>query len=218
MTDQRLAELLEHLDETGPDGNSTVLAQFAAKVSGYQNEIEALRAELTEASNSITAMETRTAGMEAQLKDRESLRADLVYEAQDAAVRAAMSGSTGGAAGMLRHVEECRQKLNDFDAHFKGDQVRLDRHKISVDTKRAIIRQNRDLIALRLNTVSSLLDRVAAQRPVHADPPVPAGGAARKRARPAVTGQPVTPAVNTGALRTGVRPRLVRRIRVIRRR
>ncbi len=207
--DPRIEELMERLNDKGPDGAPTRAAQFAQKIKGYLFEIAELRAGLDQAAKDLTDMESRSASMESQMKERDSLRADLVYEAQDAAVRAAMSGSSGGAATLLKQVQEKRQKLADFDAHYSGEKTRYERLLASVSTKGTILRKNRDLIALRLNTISALLARTSQMEQEPGAAPVPAG-------MPAAHGQAAHPASGQAAL--AARPRRVRRIRVIRRR
>jgi chromosome segregation ATPase len=202
MEDPRIEELLEHLDETDADGRPTRMAQFAQKVQTYLDEITELRKELDAASRDVVDMESRVASMESQIKDKESLQADLLYEAQDAAVRAAMAGTAGGAAAMLKMVEEKRQRLADFEAHYSGEKTRLERLKVSVATKRSVIRKNRDLIALRINTITNLLDRASQLEPE-------LGAAPGAEPVHAQTGHPQSGMV--------VRPRRVRRIRIIRR-
>ncbi|GEM_PF-886173 len=160
MADPRIRELLEHMGKVGPDGQPTRLAQFAQKVEEYMVEIEGLRAGLEQSATEISEMEQRVASTETHVKERESVRMDLAYEVQDVAVRSAMAGTSAGAAGLLRQVEEKRAQLADFDKVHGGEKTRLERMKISLSTRRAVIRKDRDLIALRLNTIEALLRRV----------------------------------------------------------
>jgi chromosome segregation ATPase len=202
LQDARIEELLEHLIEKDAEGKPTRLAQFAAKVKAYMGEIEAMRRELDQASTQVTEMEARAAAMESQLKERMNLRADLVYESQDLAVRASMSGYAGDSGGMLKQVESKRRQIADFDAAHAGEQKRVNNLKISISTKRSVIRKNRDMIALRMNTIASLLERAGQPDPAAAQ------GASAGQGRPGgATGVAVVP-----------HARRVRRVRVIRRR
>ncbi len=208
MPEPRIAEILEHRKDIGPDGKPTRLAQYGQKIKAYLDEIESLRTQLSQASEEVTQMEARAASMETQLKGQENLRHDLVYDAQDAAVRASMSDTAGGAALMLRQVEERQARVDEFDKGFSGAKERVERVRLSIANKRSVIRKSRDVIALRMNTISSLLDRASATEP-------------ELGAAPAATPAPKAPGASASGQQGGAgspQARRPRRIRIIRRR
>ncbi len=152
--------------------------------------------------------------MNASLTDRKSLRDDLVYEAQDASVRAAMSGYAGDTGGLKKVVEEKRALISDFDKSHDAGVERVERLGVSLLAKRSIVRKNRELIAQRLNTIASLVDRApsAEDSGVAAVPAIASVAPAQQVAHvPA----PVPPGTAT---RVAQHPQRVRRVRIIRRR
>jgi hypothetical protein len=100
----------------------------------------------------------------------------------------------------------------DFDREHGSEETRFQRLKLSLAAKREVIRKNRDLIAQRINTVASLLDRAALLDPSMGAAPVLAATPAQAAAAPA--------AAHGAAPQAGgpARPRRVRRVRIVRRR
>ncbi len=219
MKDPRLDEVLERTKEVGTDGKPSVAAQFALKVEAYLADIESLRKDLNAATAEVSELETRLASMNSTIMERDGIRQDLVYEAQDLSVRSAMSGFAGDSGGLKRLVEEKRSMISDFDKSHESEVARFERVRASLTAKRALIKKNRDLIALRMNTVASLVDRASRE-------PVPASGV-----RPVVPAEVRTPAASspsgtvaaasansTGTKAAVARPQRMRRVRIIRRR
>jgi hypothetical protein len=123
-----------------------------------------------------------------------------------------MAGTAAGAAGLLKQVEEKRARLADFDKVHGGEKTRLERQKMSLSSLRSGIRKDRDLIALRLNTIEALLRRVDQEAGTKIQSPA---GPGARAVQPARVGGVVARANDAG--QPMARPRKVRRI-IIRRR
>ncbi|MDP6666926.1 MAG: hypothetical protein QF357_05955, partial [Dehalococcoidia bacterium] len=86
-----------------------------------------------------------------------------VSDAQDAAVRAAMSGSGGAGARLRKLAEDTRDRINQFDKDVDQDTNRLEQSRISLAAKQRAIRDARGMIVRRLNTMSSLAERAGVE-------------------------------------------------------
>lgn len=159
MNDPRVEEILEHLGATDPQGDPTELAMVAARVRDHMNAVEDLREELGEVESGIQEVENRAQVLAESLGERAKHRADLQYEAQDTAVRAALSGSSAGAAQLRRQAGQKRQNIAEFEKDFADDQKRLDHAKETLRSRQSRIKLIRDQIARRMNTMDTLLQR-----------------------------------------------------------
>lgn len=159
MNDPRIDEILEHIDATDSRGEPTELAMVARRVQEHIGAVDELRDELTEAESTISEVENRAQVLTESLAERAKHRADLQYEAQDTAVRAALSSSSSGSASLRKQATHKRQNIEEFEKDFAEDQKRLDHAKETLRSRQGRIKQIRDQIARRMNTVDMLLQR-----------------------------------------------------------
>ncbi|MDP7485716.1 MAG: hypothetical protein QF476_06670 [Dehalococcoidia bacterium] len=84
---------------------------------------------------------------------------DLVTEAQDAAVRAAMSGSGAGAARLRNMAQTTRDRIAEFSKDFDNEASRLVQARASLEARKRAVKDQYGMTVRRLNTMSSLTDR-----------------------------------------------------------
>ena len=126
MIDPRFKEVLEFIDERDEDGVPSIRAKLALKIQGYAQDVANLRKELADMEASIDGMQDTVHTLSFAIDEQAAHKIDLVTEAQDAAVRAAMSGSGGGSARLRRIAQATRDRIDEFQKDFDADQIRLD--------------------------------------------------------------------------------------------
>ena len=159
MIDPRFEEVLNFIEELDEDGVPTVRAKIALKIQAYAQDVDELRKELATIEAGIGDLQANVDAQEIALAEQTERKVDLVTEAQDAAVRAAMSGSGGGSARLRRIALATRERIAEFEKDFVEESNRLAQSRISLDAKKQAIKDQRDTIVRRLNTMSSLADR-----------------------------------------------------------
>jgi hypothetical protein len=197
--DPRIPALLERLKEVDPEGRPTQAAMLAQRVRGYLVEIQGLRKDLAHLATEINDMDGRASVLSERLNERGASEADLRYEAQDAAVRAAMAGSGSASASLHKRAAEHRRRVNEFEKDLQGDRERLAAVQSALKLKREAERSKRELIARRMNTIDALLNT--------AEDGLAGTGQQSATRRHAPAGQ-----------KSPERGRRVRRVRVVRRR
>ena len=163
MIDPRFEEVLEFIDERDEDGMPSVRAKIAIKIQAYAQDVDNLRKELSEIEEGVTELQVSVDAMEIAIEEQASHKVDLVTEAQDAAVRAAMSGSGAGAARLRKIAQTTRDRIDEFTKDFDEESNRLSQAKISLEAKKQAVKDKRDMIVRRLNTMSSLADRAGVE-------------------------------------------------------
>jgi hypothetical protein len=159
MIDPRFEEVLNFIEELDEDGVPTVRAKIAIKIQAYAQDVDNLRKELAQLEDGIGDLQATVDTQDIALAEQAERKVDLVTEAQDAAVRAAMSGSGGGSARLRKIALATRGRIAEFEKDFAEDSNRLAQSRISLDAKKQAIKDQRDTIVRRLNTMSSLADR-----------------------------------------------------------
>ena len=156
--DPRLAELLEHRGEVGPDGEPTRLAVMAEKARQRLGEAERLRAELGRATREAEELETRVA--DSMFAAGESSRHKKVLEDQlvDVRARAALSSSSGGGASFRRQYREKEKRLREYQRGTAEDGERFETMKQAARDKAREVKQLREAISRHLAMLGSLLD------------------------------------------------------------
>ena len=155
----RFEEVLNFIEELDEDGVPTVRAKIALKIQAYAQDVDDLRKELPTIESSIGDLQSTVDAEDIALAEQADRKVDLVTEAQDVAVRAAMSGSGGGSARLRKIALAIRGRIAEFEKDFAADSTRLAQSRISLDAKKQAIKDQRDTIVRRLNTMSSLADR-----------------------------------------------------------
>jgi chromosome segregation ATPase len=196
MNDPRVEQILEHIGKVDRQGNPTELALVAARVQAHISAVDELREELEQSEGGIMDVENRAQVLAESLGERSKHRADLQYDAQDTAVRAALSGSSAGAAQLRRQATRKRQNIAEFEKDFAEDQKRLEHAKDTLRSRQSRIKQIRDQIARRMNTVDTLLQRADVAWPAEA------GASARRNSG----ARPVRRAAPRPAARRATRP------------
>ena len=163
MIDPRFEEVLNFIEELDEDGVPTVRAKIAIKIQAYAQDVDNLRKELAHLEGGIGDLQATVDTQDISLAEQAERKVDLVTEAQDAAVRAAMSGSGGGSARLRKIALATRERIAEFEKDFVEDSNRLAQSRISLDAKKQAIKDQRDTIVLRLNTMSSLADRAGVE-------------------------------------------------------
>jgi chromosome segregation ATPase len=204
MIDPRFKEVLEFIDELDAEGVPTIRAKIAIKIQAYAQDVDDLRKELAILESDIGELKATVDAQDIALHEQASRKTDLVTEAQDAAVRAAMSGTGGGSARLRRQAQDTRDRIAEFTKDYEDDSTRLAQSKISLNSKNQAIKDQRDTIVRRLNTMSSLADRAGVEFGTEMMEPPPQARQAQR-----------APAARPGARVMHRRPR---RVRVVRRR
>ncbi len=163
MIDPRFQEVLEFIDERDDDGVPSVRAKIAIKIQAYAQDVDNLRIDLSDIEGEIGSLHVMVDSMTAALEEQANRKTDLVTEAQDAAVRAAMSGSGAGSAGLRKKALATRDRIAEFGKDYDKESTRLAQAKISLAAKSQAVKDQRDLIVRRLNTMSSLADRAGVE-------------------------------------------------------
>ena len=163
MIDPRFQEVLEFIDEGDGDGVPSVRAKIAIKIQAYAHDVDILRTELSVIESEIGNLHVTVDSMTAALEEQANRKTDLVTEAQDAAVRAAMSGSGAGSAGLRKKALATRDRIAEFVKDYDKESTRLAQAEISLAAKSQAVKDQRDLIVRRLNTMSSLADRAGVE-------------------------------------------------------
>jgi len=163
MLDPRFQELLEFIDERDEDGKPTVRAQIGLKIQGYSEDVERLRISLAELEEEVLELQSSVEAQAISIAEQESRRTDLITDAQDAAVRAAMSGSGGAAARLRRQAQSTRDRIDEFEKDFSEERTRLEQTELTLNAKKRAVKEQRDMIVRRLNTMSSLAVRAGVE-------------------------------------------------------
>lgn len=163
MIDPRFEEVLNFIEEVDEDGVPTVRAKIAHKIQAYAQDVDDLRKELATLEDSIGDLQAAVDSQDVALAEQSKRKIDLVNEAQDAAVRAAMSGSGGGSARLRKIALATRERIAEFEKDFAADSNRLAESQVSLDARKQAIKDQRGSIVRRLNTMSSLADRAGVE-------------------------------------------------------
>jgi chromosome segregation ATPase len=135
MIDPRFKEVLEFIDELDAEGVPTIRAKIAIKIQAYAQDVDDLRKELAILESDIGELKATVDAQDIALHEQASRKTDLVNEAQDAAVRAAMSGTGGGSARLRRQAQDTRDRIAEFTKDYEDDSTRLAQSKISLNSK-----------------------------------------------------------------------------------
>ena len=163
--DPRIDELLAHMDDVDEKGEPTLLALIARRVDSYEESIEKLREELEGYHGAVSSLETRAQNLAASISERDSIRVDLTSEAQEYAVRAAMSASSSRGAALRNEAEEKRTRLRQFEEEQSRDTRRLRETTRALEASSEKLTATRDQIARRMNIIDSLLQRAEIEWP-----------------------------------------------------
>jgi len=163
MIDPRFEEVLNFITELDEDGVPTVRAKIALKIQAYAQDVDDLRKELASLEDSVGDLQATVDAQDVALAEQTDRKVDLVTEAQDAAVRAAMSGSGGGSARLRKIALATRERIAEFEKDFAAESTRLSQSRISLDARKQAIKDQRGNIVRRLNTMSSLADRAGVE-------------------------------------------------------
>lgn len=159
MIDPRFREVLEFIEERDEDGAPSVRAKIAIKIQAYAQDVDDLRKDLLKIEQEVSELQVSVDAQSAALEEQLDRKTDLVTEAQDAAVRAAMSGSGAGSARLRRQAQDTRDRISEFGRDYDEEANRLAQLKITLEAKKQAVKDQRDAIVRRLNTMSSLADR-----------------------------------------------------------
>jgi chromosome segregation ATPase len=159
MIDPRFEEVLEFLDERDDDGAPSLRAKIAIKIQAYAQDVDNLRKELVIVEDGVGELQATVDAQAIALDEQASRKTDLVTEAQDAAVRAAMSVSGAGSARLRKLAQTTRDRIAEFNKDFEDETNRLAQAQVSLDSTKQQIKDQRGMIVRRLNTMSSLADR-----------------------------------------------------------
>jgi hypothetical protein len=163
MIDPRFEEVLNFITELDEDGVPTVRAKIAIKIQAYAQDVDDHRKELAELEDSVGDLQATVDSQDIALAEQTDRKIDLVTEAQDAAVRAAMSGSGGGSGRLRKIALATRERIAEFEKDFAAESNRLAQSRISLDARKQAIKDQRGNIVRRLNTMSSLADRAGVE-------------------------------------------------------
>jgi chromosome segregation ATPase len=163
MIDPRFEEIYEFVDERDDDGAPSVRAKIAIKIQAYAQDVDNLRKELAVIEDGVGELQATVDAQTIALDEQATRKTDLVTEAQDAAVRAAMSGSGAGSARLRKLAQSTRDRIAEFNNDFEDETNRLAQAQVSLDSTKQTIKDQRGMIVRRLNTMSSLADRAGAE-------------------------------------------------------
>ncbi|MBT3996315.1 MAG: hypothetical protein HOF01_11020 [Chloroflexi bacterium] len=163
MLDPRFQEVLEFIEERDDDGAPSVRAKIAIKIQAYAQDVDNLRKDLVAIEEEVGELQAVVESLSAALDEQTNRKTDLVTEAQDAAVRAAMSGSGAGSAGLRKKAQATRDRIAEFGKDYGEEANRLAQAKVSLAAKSQAVKDQRDMIVRRLNTMSSLADRAGVE-------------------------------------------------------
>ena len=166
MEDPRIAELLECIDDVDELGAPTKLALIAKRVQSYVDIVAKLREELASFHTEVESLETRAENLSQLIEDRKTLKSDISEMAQEAAVKAAFSMSSRGAA-LRKDAAEKHHNLQEFQGDFANDQKRLKEVMRALDSRRERLQETRDQIARRMNIIDALLQRAEIEWPAY---------------------------------------------------
>ncbi|NQW20521.1 MAG: hypothetical protein HQ477_07350 [Chloroflexi bacterium] len=184
MIDPRFQEVLEFIDERDGDGAPSVRAKIAIKIQAYAQDVDDQRKELATIEEEIGVLQATVDALTASLEEQSNRKADLVTEAQDAAVRAAMSGSGAGSAGLRKKAQATRDRIAEFSKDYESEANRLAQSKITLASKALAVIDQRGIIVRRLNTMSSLAERAGVEFGVELTAPSIQSQPLRQRRRP----------------------------------
>ena len=166
MEDPRISELLECIDDVDDDGNPTKLALIAKRVQGYVDIVTKLREDLIAYHKDVESLETRAENLQQLLQDRSTLKDDISEDAQQAAVKAAFSNSSRGAA-LRKDAAEKQDGLRQFKNDFGNEEKRLAEVMRALESRRERMLETRDQIARRMNIIDALLQRAEIEWPAY---------------------------------------------------
>ena len=133
MIDPRFEEVLNYIEELDEDGVPTVRVKIALKIQAYAQDVDDLRKELATIEAGIGELQTIVDAQDIALSDQTDRKVDLVTEAQDAAVRAAMSGTGGGSTRLRKIAFATRGRISKFEKDFVAESNGLAQSRISLD-------------------------------------------------------------------------------------
>lgn len=163
MIDPRFKEVFDFIDELDGDGNPTTRAKIALKIQDYGYDVDDLKKSLLPLEEEAGELQATVSALSVALEEQSSRKTDLVAEAQDAAVRAAISGSGGGAARLRNLAQATRDRISEFERDFERDTARMAETQVSLEAKKRAITDQRGNIVRRLNTMSSLAERAGVE-------------------------------------------------------
>jgi chromosome segregation ATPase len=163
MIDPRFKEVLEFIEERDEDGAPTVRAKIAIKIQAYAQDVDDLRKDLATIEEEAGVLQATVDSLTVALDEQANRKTDLVTEAQDAAVRAAMSGSGAGSARLRKQAQNTRDRIAEFGKDYEAEANRLAQAQISLTAKKQAVKDQRGMIVRRLNTMSSLADRAGVE-------------------------------------------------------
>lgn len=163
MIDPRFKEVFDFIDELDGDGNPTTRAKIALKIQDYGYDVDDLKKSLLPLEEEAGELQATVSALSVALEEQSSRKTDLVAEAQDAAVRAAISGSGGGAARLRNLAQATRDRISEFERDFERDTARMAEAQVSLEAKKRAITDQRGNIVRRLNTMSSLAERAGVE-------------------------------------------------------
>lgn len=163
MIDPRFKEVLEFIEERDENGDPSVRAKIAIKIQAYAQDVDDLRKELSSLEDEVSELQAQVDGQSIALHEQSERKTDLVTEAQDAAVRAAMSGSGAGSARLRKQAQATRDRITEFTKDFEEESNRVAQLTITLEAKKQAVKDQRGMIVRRLNTMSSLADRAGVE-------------------------------------------------------
>ena len=182
--DPRIADLLEHRGELNPDGEPTHLAAVAEKVLRRLDDVEHLRAELSEAAREAQELEAQAADREAHAGAGDKHRRVLVDQMVDVRARAALSSSSsGGSASLRRQYRDAKTRLEEYERDTGEDGARLEAIRQAARDKTRQVKQTRESISRHLGVLDSLLDGVDTAMPAGNGASAPKVSRARRPGR-----------------------------------
>ena len=132
MIDPRFQEVLEFIEERDEDGVPTVRAKIAIKIQAYAQDVDNLRKELAGIEDETGELQVTVDALTVALEEQANRKTDLVTEAQDAAVRAAMSGSGAGSARLRKQAQSTRDRIAEFGKDYEEEANRLAQAQVSL--------------------------------------------------------------------------------------
>lgn len=184
MIDPRFKEVLEFIDERDDAGAPSVRAKIAIKIQAYAQDVDDLRKELLQIEEGLSELQASVDAQSIALEEQSTRKTDLVTDAQDAAVRAAMSGSGAGSARLRRQAQETRDRIAEFGKDFDDEANRLTQAKVTLEAKKQAVKDQRGMIVRRLNTMSSLADRAGIEFGIQLQAPQKQSQAQPRQAAP----------------------------------
>lgn len=193
MLDPRFKEVLEFIDELDDDGVPSTRAKIALKIKAYGDQVDIQRKELVKIEEEVGDLQANSDALAIALDEMTARKNELVSEAQDAAVRAAMAATGGASAQFRKLAQETRSRIAEFEKDYEQDSARLAQSQASLVAKKQAVKDQRGNIVRRLNTMSSLAERAGLefgtelmqQQPTRPQPRQPMAAAPRvDRRRP----------------------------------